>query len=139
MCVESGARTLRGRADAVDERGVVIEFKMHVNKTALRQLACYLAMMTTSGPNGPTKGPTNGPTNGPLGAVGYVVGLHDAVVHKVTVRDPLPIIAANRKHRAAFSPRPPRYHRLRVGLAFHLAPTFLSSVYSRKGKWAPRM
>jgi hypothetical protein len=91
MSVESGARTLRGRADAVDERGVVIEFKLHVNKTALRQLACYLAMATTSasGPNGPTNGPS-----GPVGAVGYVVGLHDAVVHKVTVRDPRPIIAA---------------------------------------------
>jgi hypothetical protein len=94
MSVESGARTLRGRADAVDERGVVIEFKLHVNKTALRQLACYLAMATTSanGPNGPTNGPLG--AVGSVGAVGYVVGLHDAVVHKVTVRDPRPIIAA---------------------------------------------
>jgi hypothetical protein len=75
-------RTLRGRADVIDERGVVVEFKLRVGPTALRQLACYLAMTMTM-------------SSGPLrAATGYVVGLHDAVIHRVVVREPRPIISA---------------------------------------------
>jgi hypothetical protein len=67
-------RALIGRADAVGACGTVIEFKLRVSQTALRQVACYLAMIG--------------------GGSGFVVGLHDAAVHRVTVVDPGPILAA---------------------------------------------
>jgi hypothetical protein len=67
-------RTLLGRADAVDAAGTVVEFKLHVAPTAMRQIACYLAMIG--------------------GGTGLVVGLHDAVVRRVVVADPAPILAA---------------------------------------------
>ena len=76
-----GSRTLLGRVDALDERGVVLEFKLNVKRTAMRQLACYLAMTINTG-------------HAVRPATGYVVGLHDAVVYKVVVRDPWPILAA---------------------------------------------
>ena len=79
-------RTLIGRADAIDSRGVAVEFKLRVGPTALRQVSCYLAMMMVMG------GHVYGHTGGP--ATGYVVGLHDGEVHRVVVRDPVPIITA---------------------------------------------
>ena len=66
-------RTLRGRADVMDARRTILEFKLNVTPTAMRQLACYLAMIG--------------------GGTGYVVGLHDAAVHRVTVRDPGAVLA----------------------------------------------
>jgi hypothetical protein len=82
-------RTLIGRADVIDSRGVAVEFKLRVGPTALRQVSCYLAMMMVMGGNArPICGGTSGP------ATGYVVGLHDGEVHMIVVRDPAPIIAA---------------------------------------------
>ena len=66
-------RTLRGRADVMDAKRTVLEFKLRVTPTAMRQIACYLAMIG--------------------GGTGYVVGLHDAAVHRVTVRDPGAVLA----------------------------------------------
>jgi hypothetical protein len=77
-------RTLIGRADVIDSRGVAVEFKLRVGPTALRQVSCYLAMMMVTDTGGRTGGP----------ATGYVVGLHDGEVHRVVVRDPVPIITA---------------------------------------------
>jgi hypothetical protein len=77
-------RTLIGRADVIDSRGVAVEFKLRVGPTALRQVSCYLAMMMVMDTGGRTGGP----------AMGYVVGLHDGEVHRIVVRDPVPIIAA---------------------------------------------
>jgi hypothetical protein len=77
-------RTLIGRADVIDSRGVAVEFKLRVGPTALRQVSCYLAMMMVMGGN----------ASGPTIATGYVVGLHDGEVHRVVVRDPVPIITA---------------------------------------------
>jgi hypothetical protein len=37
---------------------------------------------------------TGGNASGPTIATGYVVGLHDGEVHRVVVRDPVPIITA---------------------------------------------
>jgi hypothetical protein len=76
-------RTLIGRADVIDSRGVAVEFKLRVGPTALRQVSCYLAMMMVMGGNARH-----------TIATGYVVGLHDGEVHRVVVRDPAPIIAA---------------------------------------------
>lgn len=64
---------MRGRADVMDAKRTILEFKLHVTPTAMRQLACYLAMIG--------------------GGTGYVVGLHDAAVHRVTVRDPSAVLA----------------------------------------------
>ena len=77
-------RTLIGRADVIDSRGVAVEFKLRVGPTALRQVSCYLAMMMVMDTGGRTGGP----------AMGYVVGLHDGEVHRIVVLDPVPIIAA---------------------------------------------
>jgi hypothetical protein len=77
-------RTLIGRADVIDSRGVAVEFKLRVGPTALRQISCYLAMIMIMG----------GHASGNAIATGYVVGLHDGEVHRVVVRDPVPIIAA---------------------------------------------